>query len=65
MGGREGMCRADTVGNDEFGTMESPDGAWEGQAVSPTVVRELDVPCKQHSLPKRSGYSWKLSCSDA
>ena len=43
MGGREGMRGADTAGDDEFGAMESPDGAWEGQAVSPPVVRALDA----------------------
>ncbi len=43
VGGREGMRGADTAGDEEFGDMESPDGAWEGQAVSPAVVRELDA----------------------
>ncbi len=43
VGGCEGMCGTDTAGDDEFGVMESPDGAWEGQAVSPTVVCALDA----------------------
>ena len=33
----------DTVGDDEFGVMENPDGTWEGQTVSPTVVCVLDA----------------------
>ena len=37
------MRGADTSGDDEFGAMESPDGAWEGQAVSPPVVCALDA----------------------
>ena len=37
------MRGADMAGDEEFGDMESPHGAWEGQAVSPAVVRELDA----------------------
>ena len=43
VGGREGMRGADMAGDEEFGDMESPHGAWAGQAVSPAVVRELDA----------------------
>ena len=43
MGGSEGKREDDTVGDDEFGDMESPDGTWEGQTVSPTVVCALDA----------------------
>jgi hypothetical protein len=41
VGGREGRHGVDTVGYDEFGTMESPTGAREGQGLSPPVVRVL------------------------
>ena len=41
--GREVRRGADTAGDEEFGDMESLHGAWEGQAVSPAVVRELDA----------------------
>ena len=37
------MRGADMAGDEEFGDMESPHGAWAGQAVSPAVVRELDA----------------------
>jgi hypothetical protein len=43
VGGCEGRFGADTSGHDEFGTMESPTGAREGQGLSPPVVRVLDV----------------------
>jgi hypothetical protein len=43
MGGREGMRGADTAGDDEFGAMESQNGAGEGQGLSPPVVRALDA----------------------
>ena len=43
VGGREGIRGADTARDDEFGAMESPDGAWEGQVMSPPVVRALDA----------------------
>jgi hypothetical protein len=43
VGGREGSHGADTVGYDEYGTMESPTGAREGQGLSPPVVRVLDA----------------------
>jgi hypothetical protein len=33
----------DTVGDDEFGFMENPDGTWEGQTVSAAVVCALDA----------------------
>ena len=42
-GGREGRRGADTAGDDEFGAMESPTGAGEGQGLSPPVVRRLDA----------------------
>ena len=37
------MCGTETVGDDEFGTMEIPDGTWEGQSMSPHVVLTLDA----------------------
>ncbi len=46
VGGREGRRGADTAGHDEFdefGTMEGPTGAGEGQGLSPPVVRMLDA----------------------
>jgi hypothetical protein len=41
----EHECRrgADTAGDDEFGTMQSPTGAGEEQGLSPPVVRALDA----------------------
>ena len=41
--GREVRRGADTDGDDEFGAMESPTGAGEGQGMSPPVVRALDA----------------------
>ena len=43
MGGCEGMFGVDTVGDDEFGVMESLDRSWERQTVSPPVVCTLDA----------------------
>ena len=43
VGGNEVMCGTETVGDDEFGTMEIPDGTWEGQSMSPHVVLTLDA----------------------
>jgi hypothetical protein len=43
VGGCEGRRGTDTAGHDEFGTMESPTGAREGQGLSPPVVRVLDA----------------------
>ncbi len=43
VGGREGIRGADTAGDDEFGAMESPNGASAGQAVSLPGVRALDA----------------------
>ena len=40
--GREVRRGTDTPGDDEFGVMESPTGAGEGQGLSPPVVRALD-----------------------
>ena len=41
--GREVRRGADAAGDDEFGAMESPTGAGEGQGRSPPVVRALDA----------------------
>ncbi len=43
VGGYEGRSGTDTVGHDEFGTMESPTGAREGQGLSSLVVSVLDA----------------------
>jgi hypothetical protein len=43
VGEREGRRGADTAGDDEFGTIQSPTGAGEEQGLSPPVVRALDA----------------------
>jgi hypothetical protein len=43
MAQQEGMCGAETAGDDEFGDMETPEGTGEGQALSPAVGRDLDA----------------------
>ena len=52
--GREVRRGADAAGDDEFGAMESPTGAGEGQGRSPPVVPRWMLPCIQHSLRRNN-----------